>query len=179
MASPGRPAQSRAATYVAVIGPGDDAPQEETEVEVAARVGRLLAERDAILVCGGLGGVMAAACRGASERGGLTVGLLPGSDRADGNPYLSVVLPTGLRELRNGLVVGVSDAVIAIGGSWGTLSEIALAMRAGKPTIVIGGWTVEDPRHGPAGDLLRAASAEEAVSRVLSMAADAKKRGAP
>jgi uncharacterized protein (TIGR00725 family) len=167
---------SREATYVAVIGPGGHVTDEETDS--AVEVGRLLAERGAILVCGGLGGVMAAACEGASGRGGLTVGLLPGSSRADGNPYLSVVLPTGMRELRNGLIVSVSDAVISVGGSWGTLSEIALAMRTGKPTIVIGGWNVEDLRRGPPGDLVRAASAEEAVDWALAMAEDNRKRGA-
>jgi uncharacterized protein (TIGR00725 family) len=166
---------SREAIYVAVIGPGEHVTEEEAGI--AAEVGSLLAERDAILVCGGLGGVMAAACEAAVGRGGLTVGLLPGSDRADGNRYLSVVLPTGMGELRNGLVVGVCDAVIAVGGSWGTVSEIALAMRAGKPTIVIGGWMVEDPRHGPSSDLVRAVSAEEAVDRALAMAADNRKRG--
>jgi uncharacterized protein (TIGR00725 family) len=167
---------SREAIYVAVIGPGDRVPPDEAAI--AAEVGTLLAKRNAVLVCGGLGGVMAAACQGAVGRGGLTVGLLPGSSRADGNPYLSVALPTGLRQLRNGLVVGVCDAVIAVGGSWGTLSEIALAVRAGKPTIVIGGWKVEDLRHGPPGDVLRADSAVEAVDRALAMAAADRKRGA-
>jgi uncharacterized protein (TIGR00725 family) len=167
---------SREAIYVAVIGPGDHVPP--GEAAIAAEVGSLLAQRNAILVCGGLSGVMAAACQGAADRGGLTVGLLPGSSRSDGNPYLSVALPTGLRELRNGLVVGVCDAVIAVGGSWGTLSEIALAVRAGKPTIVIGGWKVEDLRHGPSSDVLRADSAEEAVDRALAMATADGKRGA-
>ena len=129
------------ATYVAVVGPGDGATPEETGL--AREVGRLLAEAGAIVVCGGLGGVMAAACAGAAERGGLSVGLLPGSDRAEGNQYLTVGLPTGIGELRNGLVVRASDAVIAIGGSWGTLSEIALAKRAGKPVVVVSGWTIE------------------------------------
>jgi uncharacterized protein (TIGR00725 family) len=169
-------ALSREAIYVAVVGPGDDVPPEEAAI--AAEVGSLLAKRNAIVVCGGLGGVMVAACRGAAGRGGLTVGLLPGSSRADGNPYLSVALPTGLRQLRNGLVVGVCDAVIAVGGSWGTLSEIALAVRAGKPTIVIGGWKVEDLRHGAAGEVLRADSAEQAVDQALAMATADRKRGA-
>jgi uncharacterized protein (TIGR00725 family) len=161
---------SRAATYIAVVGPGDDATKAETDV--AREVGRLLAERDVILVCGGLAGVMEAACQGASDRGGLTVGLLPGRERAAGNPYLSVVLATGLGELRNGLVAGVCDAVIAIGGSWGTLSEIALAMRIGKPVIMIGGWTIEPPVHERTRNLPRAAaSAEEAVNDALRLAA--------
>lgn len=161
---------------MAVVGPGDRVPPEEAAI--ATEVGSLLAKRNAILVCGGLGGVMAAACRGAVGRGGLTVGLLPGSSRADGNQYLSVALPTGLRQLRNGLVVSVCDAVIAVGGSWGTLSEIALAVRVGKPTIVIGGWKVEDLRQGPVGEVLRADSAEQAVDRALAMATADRKRGA-
>lgn len=158
----------RRTPYIAVIGPGDDATRDEAEI--ARRVGALLADRGAIVVCGGLAGVMAAACEGASARGGLTVGLLPGRDRAEGNPHLSVALPTGLGELRNGLVVSVSDAVIAVGGSWGTLSEIALAMRAGKPAVVIGGWNIEVPgataSHLPG----VAASADQAVDEALRRA---------
>ncbi len=152
--------------YVAVVGPGTDVAT-TADTGLARTVGGLLAERNAIVVCGGLGGVMAAACEGAADRGGLTVGFLPGSDRADGNPYLSVALATGMGELRNGLVVGVCDAVIAIGGSWGTLSEIALAMRAGKPTVLIGGWTVDDPVQGRAVGLHRVSSAEQAVTEAV------------
>lgn len=163
--------RSRAAPYIiAVAGPGDDATKAETDV--ARQVGRLLAERDVILVCGGLAGVMEAACKGASDWGGLTVGLLPGRDRAAGNPYLSVVLPTGMGELRNGLVAGVCDAIIAIGGSWGTLSEIALAIRIGKPVIMIGGWTIKPPVGERTRNLPRdAASPEEAVNEALRLAA--------
>jgi uncharacterized protein (TIGR00725 family) len=145
--------------YVAVIGPGDGAPADLSRL--ARQVGRLLAERGAVLVCGGLGGVMAAACAGASERGGLTVGLLPGDDRGAGNPYLTIALPTGIGELRNGLVVRACDAVIAIGGSWGTMSEIAFAKRTGKPVVVLAGWAIE-------GRLERTAhSPEEAVNQAL------------
>ncbi len=173
VSAPGR------ATYVAVVGPGDDATQ--AEAKVAREVGRLLAERDVIVVCGGLGGVMAAVCQGAHERGGLTVGLLPGRDRAAaalaGNHYLSVALATGMGELRNGLVVAAADAVIAIGGSWGTLSEIALALRTEKPTIVIGGWTIDDPAHGRTGNAPgRAGSAKQAVDQVLQAAAIGQRR---
>ncbi len=162
---------SSRAIYVAVVGPADDATDEETEI--ARRVGSLLADREVILVCGGLGGVMAAACEGASDRAGLTIGLLPGRDRTAaalaGNHHLSVALPTGMGELRNGLVVNAADAVIAIGGSWGTLSEIALAMRTGKPTILIGGWTFDSPgRMGNAPR--RATSPQDAVEQALSLA---------
>ncbi len=111
-------------SYAAVVGPGDeDAPE---LLALAEQVGRGLAEHGLIVVTGGLHGVMAAACRGASSAGGMTVGLLPGDDRAAGNQWLSVALPTGLGELRNGLVVRAADVVVAVGGSWGTLSEVAL-----------------------------------------------------
>jgi uncharacterized protein (TIGR00725 family) len=159
------------ATYVAVVGPGDDATPEE--MDIAWQVGRLLADRRATVVCGGLGGVMAAVCDGALSAGGLTVGLLPGRDRATGNEHLSVALPTGLGEQRNGLVVAACDALIAIGGSWGTLSEVALAMRTGKPALVIGEWTIDDPRGWSAG-LRHVVSAEQAVDEVLTLAASSQ-----
>jgi uncharacterized protein (TIGR00725 family) len=114
-------------------------------------VGRLVAERGAVLVCGGRGGAMEAACRGAKQAGGLTVGILPGSDRSDANPYVDVALPTGLGEARNALVVRAADAVIAIGGGYGTLSEIALALKAGKPVIGLDTWEIDGvaPADGP------------------------------
>ncbi|GAA2751256.1 TIGR00725 family protein [Kitasatospora cinereorecta] len=129
--------------YVAVVGPGDAGPE---QCAAAEAVGRLLAGRGAVVVCGGLGGVMAAAARGARDGGGMSVGLLPGRDRSAGNPYLTLALPTGMGQLRNGLVVAAADAVIAVGGSWGTLSEIALALRAGLPVIALGGWRVDGPQ---------------------------------
>jgi hypothetical protein len=86
---------------------------------------------------------MEAACRGAKEAGGLTVGILPGSDRSQANPFVDVVLPTGLGEARNALVVGAADVVIAVGGGYGTLSEIALALKAGKRVIGLGTWEIE------------------------------------
>jgi uncharacterized protein (TIGR00725 family) len=139
------------APYVAVIGPGEAT---EDEVRDAESVGALLARSGAVVVCGGLGGVMEAACKGAALNGGRSVGILPGRERSAGNGYASIVLATGLGELRNGLVVGSADAVIAIGGSWGTLSEIALAMRTGKPTFLLGGWQLvppDGPTRTPAG----------------------------
>ena len=93
-------------------------------------------------ICGGLSGVMHAAARGSFEAGGTTVGLLPGSDRSEGNPYLSVVLATGLGQLRNGLLVAVVDGLVAVGSSWGTMNELALAMRSGKPVVRVGGWSL-------------------------------------
>jgi hypothetical protein len=114
---------------VAVAGPGDAS----AEIAAAAEaVGRGLAARGAVVVCGGLGGAMEAACRGAKAAGGVTVGLLPGGDRRAANPFVDVALATGLGEGRNVLLVRVADIVIAVGGGHGTLSEIALALRAGK-----------------------------------------------
>jgi len=130
---------------VAVIGPGDE------QSVAAAEVGRLVAERGGVVVCGGRGGVMESACRGAKDAGGLTVGILPGDDRSQANPFVDVVLPTGLGESRNALVVAAADVVIAIGGGYGTLSEIALALKAGKRVIGLDTWDIEGiaPADGP------------------------------
>jgi uncharacterized protein (TIGR00725 family) len=130
----------RGPAYVAVVGPGDAT---RAQVEAAEAVGRGLAERGAIVVCGGRGGVMAAVCRGANSAGGLTIGLLPGTDRDEGNEWLTIAIPTGLGELRNGLVVRAADVVIAVGGAYGTLSEVALALKTGVRVIGLGTWPVE------------------------------------
>jgi uncharacterized protein (TIGR00725 family) len=150
--------------YVAVVGPGDGAT--DAEVGLADEVGRRLAEADVVVLTGGLGGVMAGAVRGARRAGGRTVGLLPGLDRGAADPGVSLAIPTGLGELRNGLVVNCADGLIAVGGSWGTLSEIALARRAGKPVVTVRGWTVRDHAGDPV-DLDTAASPAEAVAYLL------------
>lgn len=124
-------------TIVAVIGAGTCT---EEEAALAEAVGRGLAERGVILVCGGLGGVMEAACRGAKAAGGLTVGILPGRTPAEANPYVDVPLATGLGEARNVLVVRAAQAVIAIGGEFGTLSEIGFALKLGIPVIGLNTW---------------------------------------
>ena len=110
---------------------------------MAEEVGRLLARRGAVVVCGGLGGVMEAACRGARGEGGAALGILPGLDRGAANPFVSVAVATGLGEARNALVVRAADALIAVGGAYGTLSEIALALTAGKPVIGLGTWEID------------------------------------
>jgi uncharacterized protein (TIGR00725 family) len=120
------------------VGPGDGG-----DLDAAHAVGRTLAAHGAVLVCGGLGGVMEAASRGAKEAGGTTVGILPGTDRAAANPFVDVALPTGLGEGRNVLVVRAADALIAVGGGHGTLSEIAFALKTGKRVIGLGTWDVE------------------------------------
>jgi uncharacterized protein (TIGR00725 family) len=120
------------APLVAVVGGSECTPQ---EAEWANAVGRLIAERRAVLLCGGLGGVMEAAASGAKAAGGLTVGILPGADPADANASIDVALATGMGEMRNALIVRAAQAVIAIGGGWGTLSEIALARRTNTPVV--------------------------------------------
>jgi uncharacterized protein (TIGR00725 family) len=125
------------ADYVAVVGASDPRPE---DIEHAHAAGRRLAELGAIVVTGGRGGVMEAASRGAKEAGGLTVGILPGLDRSDANPFLDVSLPTGLGEMRNGLIARSAEALVAVGGAWGTLAEIAFARAAGKPVFGVGTW---------------------------------------
>jgi uncharacterized protein (TIGR00725 family) len=126
-------------SYVAVVGPGDAT---EAEQSAAAAVGRAAAGAGAVVLTGGHGGVMAAASRGAREAGGLTVGLLPGNDRRAANEWVEVAIATGLGELRNGLIVRAADAVIAVGGAYGTLSEVALALKTGVPVVGIGTWEI-------------------------------------
>jgi uncharacterized protein (TIGR00725 family) len=128
-------------SYVAVIGPSE--PPDEGLLDVARTAGRLLAEKGYVVLTGGLGGVMAAAAEGASR--GTTVALLPGPDRAAAQGDYTVVVPTGLGEMRNALLVRSADAVLAIGGAWGTLSEIALAVRTGVPVVAVRSWDLPEP----------------------------------
>ncbi len=123
--------------YVAIVG-GSEATSEE--LAAAREAGRWLASQGVVVVTGGLGGVMAAASEGAQSQGGTSIGLLPGASRDDGNQHLTLSLPTGLGEMRNGLVVRSADVVLSIGGSWGTLCEIALAARTNVPVIMLNGW---------------------------------------
>ena len=141
---------------IAVIGgsrPGRQA------VETALEVGRLIARAGAVVVCGGLGGVMEAACRGAREEGGLAIGILPGASPADANPWVDVAVATGLGYTRNALVVMNADAVIAIDGEYGTLSEIAYGKIHGKTVVGLGTWEVKGVEP--------AATPEEAVRMAL------------
>ena len=139
----------------------------------AEQVGLRLAEAAAVLFCGGLGGVMEAACRGAREAGGLTVGILPGTDRAAANPFVQVAIPTGMGEMRNALVVRAGEAVIAVGGGYGTLAEIGLALKARTPVVGIATWDLARPGRA-IDEVERAESAAEAVERAL---AHARRRG--
>jgi uncharacterized protein (TIGR00725 family) len=151
-------------SYVAVVGAGVASAREDSDAEA---VGRGLGEAGVVVVCGGLGGVMEAACRGARSAGGATVGILPGTRREDANPYVDIALPSGLGEMRNGLIVRAADAIVAVGGEFGTLSEIALALKAGKPVVALGGW--ELARAGePVDAIERATSPQDAVERALA-----------
>lgn len=135
----------------------------------AERVGHLLAEHGAVLVCGGRAGVMEAACRGAQENGGLTIGLLPGSSANEGNPYLTVAIPTGLGHARNALVVQAGEAVLAVAGGYGTLSEIGLALTSGRKVVGLDTWSAR--RHdGHEAAILQARTPEEAVEWALAAA---------
>ena len=146
------------AIQVSVIGSGTE------REENAEQVGRLLAERGATVVTGGLGEVMAAAARGAKGAGGTTIGILPGETRLDGNPWLDHVVVTGIGHGRNLAVVASGDAVIAVGGRYGTLAEIGFALTLGRPVVVLEpGWQVEGTQ--------RAQTPEEAVELALARAA--------
>lgn len=141
---------------IAVVGgsrPGRQA------ADNAYEVGRLIARAGAVVVCGGLGGVMEAACRGAREEGGLTVGVLPGGSPADANPWVEVPIATGLGYTRNALVVMNADAVVAVDGEYGTLSEIAYGKIHGKRVVGLGTWDVKGVE--------RAETPEEAVRMAL------------
>ena len=149
------------------MGPGDAV---EAELAAAEEVGAEVAAAGCGLVCGGLGGVMEAACRGARSRGGLTVGILPGLDREEANGWVRVALPTGLGEARNALVVRGADAVVAVGGGWGTLSEIALALKARLPVVGLDTWEPVLRGEAPEG-IVVATEPHEAVAEALRLAA--------
>ncbi|MEV7008837.1 TIGR00725 family protein [Streptosporangium sp. NPDC051022] len=146
---------------VSVCGPRDCTGEDEAN---AREVGRLLAERGAVVICGGYTGVMAAVAAGARSAGGTVVGILSLPDRQGANPDLSIVIPTGVGEARNGIIVNSGDAVIVVGGSWGTLSELALAMRRGRtPVVQLGGWRLLDQDGRPLPGIRHAASPAQAL----------------
>jgi len=151
---------------VAVCGPRDCTEQQAV---FARRVGVLLAEAGAVVICGGGTGVMAAVAAGARSAGGLVIGIRPGQDRDGASPDLSVTIVTNLGEARNAVIVWSADAVIAIGGSWGTLSEVALAQRrGGVPVVVLDGWRVVAADGSDVGGISYAETPEDAVIRALT-----------
>jgi uncharacterized protein (TIGR00725 family) len=156
-----------------LIGPiigviGGSAPTRE-EIAASEAVGRALATGGATLVCGGRGGVMEAACRGAKSAHGLTIGILPGTDRSEANPHVDIPIVTGIRCARNVIIARTAQVVIAVGGSYGTLSEIAFALSFGTPVVGLGTWKVAREGHPPA-PVVYAATPEEAVERALILA---------
>ncbi len=152
--------------FIAVIGGSQCSSQEAKLVEA---VGREIAKQGAILVCGGLGGVMEAACKGASLGGGLTIGILPGESRRAANPYVQIPIVTGIGYARNLAVIKSAQAVIAIGGSYGTLSEIAHALQSDIPVIGLKTWSLS--RNGQLDEsIIPAQSPAEAVNKALSLA---------
>ena len=154
--------------FIAVIGGNQCSPQ---EAQLAEEVGRELARRGAILVCGGLSGVMEAACRGASSEGGITIGILPGESRQAANPYVQIPIATGLGYARNLAVVKSAQAVIAIGGSYGTLSEISHALQSGIPVIGLNTWSLSRNNQQD-NSIIPAQNAVEAVNKAISLTTD-------
>ena len=155
-----------AVPHVAVVGASEAS---DDDLALAEALGRELAGRGAVVVCGGLGGVMEAVCRGARAAGGRTIGILPGGDRRHANPHVEVAVATGLGEGRNLLVVRNADVVVAVGGELGTLSEIAFALRLGKPVVGVATW--ELAKGGEAVDaIVRVSSAAEAAGAAVAAA---------
>jgi uncharacterized protein (TIGR00725 family) len=143
--------------YVAVVGSGEATGE---LYDLARVVGRLVGSRGGIVVCGGLSGVMEAVARGATEEGGVAIGVLPDEDRGRANPYLSYSVATGTGQARNLAVVCSGDVVVAVGGEYGTLSEIGLALKIGRPVVALESWDL-------GGHVVVVASPEEAVEKAF------------
>jgi uncharacterized protein (TIGR00725 family) len=156
----------RSRPRIGVMGPGSCSPE---VYELARQVGFLLAEKGAILISGGMGGAMEAAAKGAKEAGGITIGILPGNDEAEANPYIDIPIVTDLGNARNVINVLTSQAIVAVHGAHGTLSEIALAMKCRIPVVGLKTWDLVSPEGG-ASRIARAESAEEAVETALKLA---------
>ena len=157
--------------FISVIGENDPSPR---LAALAEAVGAEIATAGAVLICGGLGGAMEAACRGAHSRGGVTIGILPGSRHGEANPYVTYAIPTGLGHARNLLVARSAHAVIAVGGKYGTLSEIAFAKIEGTPVIGLDTWDLRRAGQEEV-PIQQARDAKEAVT--LALAAARKRHG--
>jgi hypothetical protein len=156
---------------VAVIGDADPrGPDAHRILEWAEEIGQLLARGGAIVITGGLGGVMRAASQGAAAAGGETIGILPGSDRSEANEFVRTPIATGLGVARNLVVVTAADAVIAVGGRHGTLSEIGLALRMGRQVVTLASWRIESDHRQGGPRVHRARDAREAADVALRLA---------
>lgn len=158
---------------IGVIGSGDCSPQ---VAKVAEEVGEGIARAGAVLICGGLGGVMEAAARGAKKAGGQTIGILPGFIREEANRYIDYFVITGLSQARNVIVVRSSDVVIAVEGGFGTLSEIAIALQIGVPVVGIGTWELKKGGR-EIEEIKRVRTPEEAVRRAIEAAQEISRNG--
>ncbi len=150
--------------YLAVVG-GSVCTEEEKQL--ARETGREIVRRGGVVICGGGSGVMEAASEGAASEGGVVLGILPGDDHSLGNLFLSFSIATGLGEARNAIIARTADGVIAVGGEYGTLSEIALALKMGKPVVGIKSWSLQHPRRDRQ-VILEAETAEEAVELAIN-----------
>jgi uncharacterized protein (TIGR00725 family) len=157
---------SRQPLYVAVCGPGIASEEEEAWAE---EVGRLLAREGAVVVCGGMTGVMDAVARGAAAEGGVSIGILPTPDRSGASEHLTYAIPTGMAETRNALVARAADALIAITGEFGTLSEIAFALKIGVPVVGLSTWELSR-RGEPVAAFPMTSTPAEAVAEALRLA---------
>ena len=166
---------SAGALHIGVIGEGTCFAR---TAALARRVGAAVAQSGAVLCSGGLGGVMEAASRGAAEAGGLVVGILPGFRRQEANRWVAVPIVTGMDQARNVVLVRSCDALIAVGGMYGTLSEIALALKLGVPVVGLGTWRLRQPGGRPV-PIIRAATPEAAVARALRAAKTANRARGP
>jgi len=167
------PLDLRKRPIIGVIGGG---VVDSVVSRIAENAGRRIAQSGALLICGGLGGVMEAACKGAAEAGGLTIGVLPGSDPRAANPYVAVPIATGFGIARNLVIVQTSDALIAINGRYGTLNEIAAALNLGKPVVGLGTWNLAAAGDVEPALFSLAETPEEAVEKALAAAARARRR---
>lgn len=167
----------RRPAFIAVVGEGDPRGTEAVHLLAwAEEVGRTLAAAGATVITGGLGGVMRAASQGAASAGGMTLGILPGDDRGEANEFVRVAVATGLGVARNLVVVTAADAVVAIGGRHGTLTEIAFALRMGRHVVGLGSWRLEPAQLVPGPKLHRARDPHEAASMALRLAAERSSR---
>jgi len=144
---------------IGVVGASHCSPE---IYELARQVVSAIAKANAMLICGGLGGVMEAACRGAKEAGGTTIGILPGTDKHEANAYVDISIVTGIRDARNTIIARTADGLIAVSGEYGTLSEIAFAKKFGKPIVSLKSWNFDTT-------IPQAESAEQAVTTLLDM----------
>jgi uncharacterized protein (TIGR00725 family) len=152
---------------IAVIGPASCSP---FEAEAAKTVGKVLAHGGATVVCGGRSGVMEAACQGARAAGGLTLGILPGGDPSAANPYVDIAVTTGIGEARNAIVARTAQVVVAIGGRYGTLSEIAFALKHGLPVVGVKTWRLTPPDEDQLPPIIYIDNPIEAARRALALA---------